>query len=79
MTCLETGDAWRPRVAQAAETVARCAAGRRTESLLADMALLDAARRDIDRNLNIGLAMAVLFEGLIDHAEADHAPGRIRT
>jgi DNA polymerase III delta prime subunit len=78
MTSLEVGDAWRPRIAQAAETVARCAAGRRTESLLAGMASLDAARGDLERNLNIGLAMAVLFEGLIDHVEADHAAGRIR-
>lgn len=79
VTCLETGDAWRPRIQSAADQVARAAARRRTETLLEDMARIEASRREIDRNINIGLAMAVLFEGLIDHAEADQTPGRIRT
>ena len=77
--CLESGADWRPRIAQAADMVAGFVGRRRTDTLLEDMALIDAARRDIDRNINIGLVMAVLFEGLIDHAEADHAQGRVRT
>ena len=70
---LEAGDDWRHRLPGASDLVSRLAAGRRTRTLLEDMALIDAARQDIDRNLNIGLTMAVLFEGLIDHAERDQS------
>jgi hypothetical protein len=49
-----------------------------TDTLLEDMAAIEASRREIDRNLNIGLAMAVLFEGLIDHAERDQANRGVR-
>jgi len=73
INCRETGDQWRPRITQAAQLVAQASAGRRTDTLLEDMAAIEASRREIDRNLNIGLAMAVLFEGLIDHAEGDQA------
>ena len=68
---LEMGDQWRSRLPAAAQLVARVAPGRHSETLLQDIALIDATRQDIDRNINIGLAMAVLFEGLIDHAERD--------
>ncbi|MCB1185080.1 hypothetical protein KDM41_16770 [bacterium] len=70
------GGAWRPRLAPAADLTARLAAARRTDTLLGDMAAIEATRREIDHNLNIGLAMAVLFEGLIDHAETDAATAR---
>ena len=69
--CRETGDQWRPRLVGASQLVAQTCAGRHTDTLLEDMAQIEASRREIDRNLNIGLAMAVLFEGLIDHAERD--------
>lgn len=68
---LEVGDQWHYRLPGSVELVNRVARSRRTETLLEDMSLLEAGRQDIDRNINIGLAMAVLFEGLIDHAERD--------
>ena len=71
--CREGGPGWQPRLEQAADVVREAAQRRRTRTLLEDMAAIDATRRDIDRNLNIGLVMAVLFEGLIDHAERDQA------
>ncbi len=67
----EMGDSWHARLPGAAGLVRQAAAGRRTETLLKDMAMIDASRQDIDRNINIGLALAVLFEGLIEHAEQD--------
>ncbi len=73
INCREMGDQWRPRITSAEQLVIQASAGRRTDTLLEDMAAIEASRREIDRNLNIGLAMAVLFEGLIDHAEADQA------
>jgi hypothetical protein len=70
---LELGDAQRPRLPGAKDLTDRAAAVRSTGSLLEDIRRIDAARGEIDRNINIGLAMAVLFEGLIDHAERDKA------
>ena len=67
----ERGDDWSSRLADADVAVARAAERRSTASLLEDMARIDAARRDIDRNLNIGLVMAVLGEDLIDHGRRD--------
>jgi len=79
INCRELGDQWRPRLVAASELVARVCAGRLTDTLLEDVAAIEASRREIDRNLNIGLAMAVLFEGLIDHAERDQASARAGT
>ncbi|MFO7609537.1 MAG: hypothetical protein R6X35_10130 [Candidatus Krumholzibacteriia bacterium] len=73
--CLEGGNGWQPRLEPAAAVVRQAAAGRRTRTLLEDLAAIDAARGDIDRNLNIGLVMAVLCEGLIAHAQRDQAAG----
>ncbi len=78
VNCREAGDQWRPRLGSASQLVAAAAADRHTNTLLEDMAAIEAASREIDRNLNIGLAMAVLFEGLIDHAERDQTAGGIR-
>ena len=75
MNCREMGDAWRPRLPAFAEQVRAAAPLRRTETLLECMANIEASRLEIDRNINIGLAMAVLFEGLIDHAEIDQTSG----
>ncbi len=74
---LELGEDRRPRLPGSAELTARAAETRRTGSLLEDMEHIEASRREIDRNINIGLAMAVLFEGLIDHAERDKASGTV--
>ncbi len=71
--CREGGRDWCPRLEEAAAAVRAAAPGRRTGTLLADLAAIDAVRGDIDRNLNIGLVMAVLCEGLIAHAERDQA------
>ena len=67
------GPGGEPRLAGAADLVREVARRRRTATLLEDLAAIDAARGDIDRNLNIGLVMAVLCEGLIAHAERDQA------
>ena len=69
--CLELQDDWIPRLAQARDLVARAAARRTTGALLQDMESIEDARLEIDRNLNIGLVMAVLFEGLIDNVERE--------
>jgi hypothetical protein len=75
---LELGEKRRPRLPGAAELTAGAAAFRRTGSLLDDIGRIDGTRGEIDRNINIGLAMAVLFEGLIDHAARDKATGAVR-
>ncbi len=76
VACREAGDAWRPRLAAGTDVVRGVAGARATATLLADMARIERAKGDIDGNVNIGLAMAVLFEGLTDHAERDQARGR---
>jgi len=76
VACREAGPQWRPRLAAGATGVREAATRRTTASLLADLVRIEEAKRDIDGNVNIGLAMAVLFEGLIDHAERDQARGR---
>lgn len=70
---LEAGQDWRPRLPAATQVVAQAARGRRTATLLADMEAIDGCRLEIDGNLNIGLAVAVLLEKLIGNAEHDHA------
>ncbi len=67
LACREAGEAWQPRFPGAAAVARDVAASRPTADLLADMARIDAACGEVDRNLNIGLVMAVLFEGLMAH------------
>jgi DNA polymerase-3 subunit delta' len=67
----EAPDAWRPRLPAAAAEVAAAVARRRTPTLLRDLAAVEEARRDLVRNLNVGLVMAVLSEELIDHVQRD--------
>lgn len=62
---------WRPRLPAAADHLQDMSRQRDTRSLLRDITSIEAGKRDIDSNLNIGLTMAVLFEGLIDHAQRD--------
>ncbi len=71
VACREMGNSWKPRLPVSQDIVARAAARRHTDTMLEDMALIEKTRREIDRNINIGLSVAVLFEGLIDHAERD--------
>ena len=75
LVCREAGDLWQPRFPEAVAVVKRVAAQRPTEMLLGDMARIGAAGGDIDRNLNIGLVMAVLFEGLQAHGRYEPANG----
>jgi DNA polymerase III delta prime subunit len=75
---LELGEDRRPRLPASAEMTAGVSGTRSTRSLLEDMGRIEASRLEIDRNINIGLATAVLFEGLIDHAERDKASGTVR-
>ena len=75
LACRETGDHWQPRFPEATDIVRQVAGRRSTAALLADMARIDAACGEIDRNLNIGLVMAVLFEGLAAHGRHEPAPG----
>ncbi|MBK7769163.1 MAG: hypothetical protein IPI48_01150 [bacterium] len=75
LVCREAGEQWQPRFPAAATVVQRVAAQRSTAALLDDMARIDAAAGDIDRNLNIGLVMAVLFEGLQAHGRYEPAAG----
>jgi len=69
VSCAVMGTGWQPRLMEAADIVAGVSAGKESRGLLQAMATIDDARGQIDRNINIGLSMAVLFEGLIDHAE----------
>ena len=73
LACLEHGEAWHPRLPMSHEAVAAAADRRRSETLIGDMARIEEARRDIDRNINIGLTMAVLLEGLIENAQRDQS------
>jgi hypothetical protein len=71
--CATRGGAWRPKLA-ADETLVRDLAGRRTPaSLLQDIDAVERARRGIDRNLNIGLVMSVLFQELHHEVQTDRA------
>lgn len=75
LVCRESGDAWEPRFPASAALVRQVATQRATPALLADMARIDAAAGEIDRNLNIGLVMAVLFEGLQSHGRHEPPAG----
>jgi len=76
LACRARGDSWQPRLTGAALQVREAADRRRSATLLRDIANIEGAKRDIDRNLNIGLSLAVLFQGLIDNVERDRATGR---
>jgi DNA polymerase III delta prime subunit len=71
LTCRERGEEWVPRLAYAADRIRAWAQRRQTSTLLRDIARVESAKADIDRNLNIGLTMAVLGEGLLSHAKQD--------
>jgi hypothetical protein len=75
LACRERGDDWRPRHPARADRVRALAARRTSRSLLDDIARLERAKGDIDRNLNIGLPMAAMLQGLITNAEQDRAAG----
>ncbi len=74
LSCLERGDAWRPRLVDDAELVRTLACRRRTAGLLADLERIEQAKHDIDGNLNLGLVMAALCEDLSSHVRRDQIP-----
>ncbi len=78
VACRELGTDWIPRLEVARESVQRAAASRGTRSLLQDLARIESARGEIDRNLNIGLVMAVLFEELSNHVGIDQGSVKFR-
>lgn len=67
VACRERAQSWRPRAPELQELVRRAAARRETSSLLADLGRVDAARAEIDGNLNIGLCTASLLQDLSEH------------
>jgi DNA polymerase III delta prime subunit len=71
MGLIEAGDQWPCRLPAMARVTGQAARQRQTATLLKDMESIDAARGDIDRNLNIGLVLAVLFEELIENVRRD--------
>lgn len=78
LACRERQDAWQPRLPEAAEPLRKLAARRNTSTLLQDISRLETAKDEIDRNLNIGLCMAALFQGLLDNAKQDQETRRTR-
>ncbi len=76
LRCLTRGGEWLP-VTREREQVLREAAAKRTpQGILCDLDAIEKAQRDIERNLNIGLMMAVLFQELVRHVEEDR-PRRV--
>ncbi len=73
LACRERGDDWRPRRPAKAARLRDLAGRRTTRSLLDDITRLERAKGDIDRNLNLGLTMAALLQGLVSNAEQDRA------
>ena len=60
-----------PRLAAAADELGELARERTSATLLRDLEQIEAAKVEIDRNLNIGLSLAFLFQGLINNVEKD--------
>jgi DNA polymerase III delta prime subunit len=71
LACLERSGSWEPRVPDAEGFLTELASSRKSAALRADIMRVERTKSELDRNLNIGLCMAVLFEDLIDHAQRD--------
>lgn len=67
---------WRPRLEASAPRLREQAAARSAANLLSDISAIERARADVDRSLNIGLVMSVLFQELIGHVEQDRTRTR---
>ena len=65
------GDDWEPRLPEDADLVRDLATRRTPAGLLLDIDAVERARTGLDRNLNIGLVMSVLFRELNDAFETD--------
>ncbi len=73
LACRARGADWQPRRPAKAARLRDLAGRRSTRSLLDDITRLERAKGDIDRNLNLGLTMAALLQGLVSNAEQDRA------
>ncbi len=73
MGCATRGEGWRPRLAEDVALIRDLAARRTPTGLLHDIEAVERAREGIDRNLNIGLVMAVLFQELSHAFQKDRA------
>jgi DNA polymerase III delta prime subunit len=71
LLCRTQGAGWKPRLLAETERIGRLAAARHSQTLLEDIAQIEAAKQEIDGNVNIGLVMAVLGQGLLINAERD--------
>lgn len=76
LACCVRGADWRPRLLDSEARVRALASQRSGAALARDIARIETAKGEIDGNLNIGLSMAVLLQGLIDNAKRDRVAGR---
>lgn len=76
--CSTRGDGWKPRLTEDEALVRDLAARRTPAGLLLDIDAVERARTGIDRNLNIGLVMSVLFRELSDAFEKDRPAANAR-
>ena len=71
LQCRERAEEWRPRLPEESDAVRGLAARRATRTLLRDIEAVEKARGGVDRNLNIGLTLAVMFQELVRHESED--------
>lgn len=71
LACRERGTDWRPRRPAKAAWLRELADRRSSRGLLDDITRIERAKGEIDRNLNLGLTMAALLQGLVTNAEQD--------
>jgi DNA polymerase III delta prime subunit len=74
LNCVTRSDAWSPRMTSEADKLREISSRRTVKSLLLDIDAIEQARLDIDRNLNPGLVMAVLFKELVNNAKEKPSP-----
>lgn len=68
---LARGADWRPLREETGPLIEELAARRTPAGVLRDVESIETARRDVTRNMNIGLVTAVLVQELSDHARSD--------
>ena len=68
LNCVTRADTWVPRMVSDADKLKSIVTQRTVHSLLLDIDAIEQARLDADRNLNLGLVMAVLFKELVNNA-----------
>lgn len=78
LACRELGGDWIPRLEADRDLIGDLAARGESRGLLLCIDAVERARAGIDRNLNIGLTMAVLFQELMTHDPKAGAASRAR-